>query len=72
MPAFELVAIILTGAISALDVVVNLVGFCCSGRTKITTDCLEFEHEEKPEVVTSLSDENLDKIVDKLDRRFSV
>jgi hypothetical protein len=67
----ELTVIILTGIISTLDVVVNLFGFCCSGRTKITTNCINYEHDEKPVPIISLSDENLDIINDRLDRRRS-
>lgn len=46
----ELVAIIITGVVSAFDLVVNIATLCFSGHCKLTCcDCCEFEHDEHDE-----------------------
>lgn len=50
MPAFELAAIIVTGVVSLLDLCVNVVTACSSGRFKMRfcDNCFVVEHNEEP------------------------
>lgn len=49
MPAFELAAIIVTGVVSLLDLCVNVVTACSSGRFKMRfCNCFVVEHNEDP------------------------
>ena len=64
------IVLIVTLIVSLGDLFVNLATACCSGRTKITTSKIKIEHSEKASK-DSLDSDDIDRISDKLGRRFS-
>lgn len=63
----ELIAIIITGVVSGLDVIINMVGFCMTGRCK--SDCcgMTMEHDEecKTPRITESQMEDIKKTISK-------
>ena len=69
--SLELVAIVITGVISLLDLTVNMWTACMAGRVKCScfNNCFRFEHEEQPE--NSHNTHLTDSTVERLAQRIS-
>ena len=46
--SIELIAVIITGVVSGVDLVVNIATLCCTGRCRSDCCCAHFEHDETP------------------------
>lgn len=55
--------------VSIGDILVNITGFCCSGRTTITTKCIKIDHNEDGD--KSINDNDIEKISENVERRMS-
>lgn len=68
----ELVAIIITGVVSAFDLVVNIATACSTGRFKVNCcDVVRVQHDEKP-ITQGFTDSQVEEITINAIRRASV
>lgn len=62
------ILVLSTLLVSIGDIIVNIFGFCCTGRLKIEAPCIKVEHTDKQ----SFTDSDLKKRVEVLERRKSI